>query len=85
MNIAMFNVPEISAHSTTLGISYATSFAVNKLSGLLDKINPINKLTKTFDDANNSNVQVYQDNVKELEHLDREIANLQRMKANQQS
>ena len=84
LNIATFSAPEIPCAGTTMGAVYTTAFIVNKLSGLLDKINPINKLIKTFDDANQNNIDVFKAHQLEIEQLDREIAQLRAMKNNQQ-
>ena len=84
ISLATFSAPEIGCASTTMGAVYATSFVVDKMSGLLDKINPMNKLIKYFDDVTSNNVEVYKNQAAEINQLDREIATLQAMKKNQQ-
>ena len=75
-NIISFNIPEISSTGITIGLVYATTNAVDKMSGLLDKINPINKLIQYIDSTTAHNVAVYEENKRELEQLDRDINDL---------
>lgn len=84
LSLVTTSLPEIGAAGTTLGLAYTTSFVVNKLSNLLDKVNPMNKIIKVFDDANVTNADVVKNNQIEIEQLDREIAMLRAMKKNQQ-
>ena len=84
ISLATFSTPEISCAGTAMGAVYATAFAVDKASGLLDKINPMNLLVKYFDNITADNVEVLKENQAEIDQLDREIATLQAMKKNQQ-
>ena len=92
MNIGLiaFNVPEISAAGTSLGLTFASAFGanwlINKSAAKLSasKINPLNKFYSVVNEAISGNTELYQTQADEIKQLKSDIANLQRMKANQQ-
>ena len=92
MNIGLisFNVPEIPAAGTSLGLTFASAFGanwlINKAASKLSasKINPFNKFYSVVGETISGNTELYQTQADEIEQLKSDIINLQRMKANQQ-
>lgn len=83
MNIESMNLPEIPSAGLSMGLTLVTGFAVRRLAGFVDKINPINRLIKFFENTNNEYAKIYNENSAELKVVDKEISDLKRMKTNQ--